>query len=173
MWQIGGHKILSVNIEKRYQGDVPINLEKMLEKLLAKVHREHLIGLDKIIIVNRVTHKRDQKAGGLYWQKKGRELAKIEIAIDTIYKNMPKFVFFLPFITKFILDSVLYHEIGHHYQYSIHGVKKEEMESFAEEYCNKILKKTFLVWRIFLLPFSPLVRWLNKMLNEHERNKSY
>lgn len=162
---------MSVRIEKRYQGDVPINLEKMTKKLLIKVHREHLIGLDKIIIVNRVTHKRDQKAGGLYWQKKGREPAGIEIAIDTIYKGMPRFIFFLPFVSKFMLASVLYHEIGHHYQYSTHNLKKEEWERFAEKYKTKMLRKTFFLWRLLLSPFTPLVNWLNNMLNEKKENK--
>jgi hypothetical protein len=152
---------LSIKIENQYKEGVPINIEKTVNNLLIKVPKEQLVGLDTIVIVNKVTHKRGRKADGLYWPKIGSESARIEIAIGEIYKGMPRFVFFLPFIAKFMLADVLFHEIGHHYQSFTHNLKKEEWENFATKYKKKMLKKTFLWWRLLLLPLSPLVHWLN------------
>ena len=153
---------MSVRIEKRYQAHLPINIERMVRKLLDKVPGEHLIGLDVIIIVDTVSHRRDKKSEGLYWPKKGQEQAKIEIAVDAIYKGMPRIVFYLPFVAELMLASVIYHEVGHHYQYQTHGITKREREDFAEKYKKQMLKKAFFWWRAFSLPFSPLVNWLKR-----------
>ena len=153
---------MNIRIEKSYQVQIPLDVEALVRKLLHKIPSDHLLGLGSIILVDQVTHKRDQKSGGLYWQRKGNELAKIEIGIATIYKGMPRFIFFLPFITKFMLANVLYHEIGHHSQYLTHGITKKEGENFAEKFKKEMLKKTFFLWRLFLLPISPLVHWLNR-----------
>ena len=140
---------------------IPINIERLVRKLLVKVPEDHLVGLGSIILVDQVTHKRDKKSEGLYWQSKGQELAKIEIGVNTIYRAMPRFIFYLPFIAKFMLATVLYHEIGHHVQYSTHGIIKKDAENLAEKYKKEMLKKVFFLWRLFFLPISPLVHWLN------------
>jgi hypothetical protein len=110
--------------------------------------------------------------GGLYWHKKGRELARIEIALSAIYKGVPKIIFFFPFVAKFMLANVLFHEIGHHYQQYVHGITKKDEEYFAEKYKKQMLKQTFSSWRFLLLPLSPLVHLLNRVANDaHNRTK--
>ncbi|MFA4828190.1 MAG: hypothetical protein WC855_04550 [Thermodesulfovibrionales bacterium] len=162
---------MKIRIEKKYQVRIPINIERLVRKLLVKVPEDHLVGLGSIILVDQVTHKRDKKSEGLYWQRKGQELAKIEIGVNTIYRGMPRFIFYLPFIAKFMLATVLYHEIGHHSQYSTHGITKEEEENFAEKYRKEMLKKAFFLWRLFLLPISPLVRWLTRSQKGRSKGK--
>ena len=154
---------MDIRIEKSYQVRIPFDVEASVRKLLHKIPNEHLLGLAAIILVDQVTHKRNKKSGGLYLQKKGQDPAKIEIAIDSIYKGVPKFIFFLPFIVKFMLANVLFHEIGHHYMHHTHGVTKREEENFAEKYRKQMLKRTFFWWRLLLLPLSPLIRWLNRI----------
>jgi len=150
---------------------IPISIERLIKILLTKVPQEHLIGLDTITLVDKVSHGKNQKAGGLYWQKREQEPAKIEIGVNTIYNGMPMLVFYLPFIAKFMLASVLYHEIGHHYQYFTHGVTKKAEENFAENYKKQMLRKTFFGWRLLLLPLSPLVSWLRNRSGKGKAEK--
>jgi hypothetical protein len=146
---------MDIRIEKYYQMKIPVDMANMVHKLLKSIPQEHLIGLSAIILTDQLSQ--NKHAEGLYWPKKEREPAKIGMALGMIYKGVPNFVFYLPFITKFMLASVLYHEIGHHYQRHVHGVKKKEQESFAEQYKKQMIKQTFSYLRPFLLPISPLV----------------
>lgn len=159
---------MNIQIEKRYKVRIPIDIGNLIRKLLNKIPKEHLYGLGTIILVNQLTHKRNQKSEGLYWQRKGEAPAKIEIAVDTIYKGMPSFIFYLPFIAKFMLADVLYHEIGHHYQYSIHGITNKAGDNFAEKYKKQMLKKTFLWWRLLFLPLLPLVQRLTSVAQKRK-----
>ena len=162
---------MNIRIEKHYQARIPLAIEALIRKLLLKIPKEHLIGLGAIILVDQVTHTRNKKSTGLYWQRKGQELAKIEIAVTAIYKGMPRFIFYLPFIAKFMLANVLYHEIGHHYQYSTHGITSKGGEDFADKYRKQMLKKEFFLWGLLLLPISPLVQWLNRAQRKRTKGR--
>ena len=148
---------MSTIIKQQYRTQLPINIEKLILNLLIKVPQEHLVGLDSIALVDQLTYKKNQKAGGLYWPRNGHEPARIELAIDTIYRGVPRFVFYLPFVAKFMLAAVLFHEIGHHYQYFTHGVSKKTEQNFANNYKKRMLKKAFFWWRLIMLPFAPLI----------------
>jgi hypothetical protein len=150
---------------------IPINIEKLIQKLLIEVPKEHLIGLDAITLVDHLTYKGNKKSSGLYWPRKGHEQAKIELAVNTIYSSMPRFVFFLPFVAKFMLAAVLYHEIGHHYQYFTHGVTRKAEQNFADKYKKRMLKKTFFWWRLVMLPLSPLVNLLNRVVQKKKKDE--
>jgi hypothetical protein len=74
---------------------------------------------------------------------------------------MPSIFFHLPFLAKFILAGVLYHEIGHHYHLRLtHGVTKNQREDFADEYRKKMLRRTFYWWLLLLRPLRPLIHRL-------------
>jgi hypothetical protein len=149
---------MNIKVEKYYRVEIPIDISCMVQNLLKKIPHEHLIGLGAIILMDELTNnKRSHGAAGLYWRKNGREEARIEIALSAIYKGMPKTFFYFPFVAKFMLASVLFHELGHHYQQHVHGITKKDEESFAEKYKKQMLKQAFSSWRFLLLPFSPLV----------------
>ncbi len=162
---------MNIRIEKQYQARIPFDVERSIRKLLKNVPSEHLIGLGSIFLVDQLSHKPSHKSAGLYWHKKGHESAKIEIAISTIYKGMPRPIFYFPFIAKFMLASVLFHEVGHHYQQYVHSVTKKTEEAFAEKYRKQMLKRAFSSWRLFLLPLSPLVFLLRRAGNKSNNKK--
>lgn len=149
------------------------NIERILKRYLKIVPDEHLVGLECITVIDRIADKKNKEVGGLYRERYRLQSATIEIALDTVYKGMPKFLYYVPFISKFILAGVLYHEIGHHYQKRLsHGIRKSEQESFAREYEIKMLKRAFWWWLILLLPFKPLVMFLRKRVKtSQERTK--
>jgi predicted HD phosphohydrolase len=68
-----------------------------------------------------------------------------------------------------MLAAVLYHEIGHHYQYFTHGVTKKTEQNFADKYKKRMLKKTFFWWRLIMLPFAPLIYLLKRRYTKEER----
>jgi len=156
---------MSVRVQNYCRTSFSFKIERLLQNLLRVVPQEHLIGLDSIILVGQVTSKksREQKAGGLYWQKWRQRPATIEIALDEIYRGVPKIVLHLPFIPKFILANALYHEIGHHYQQRFtHAAKNVGREEFAEKYKKQLLQKAFVGWRLLFLPLAPLIRWMRR-----------
>jgi hypothetical protein len=114
-----------------YKGNYPHNIEKMIKKLLHSVPEENLIGLHSIVIVNKSTQKKSKDAAGLYVPKYKNELPRIEIAVDNVFFGLKRRYFLFPFIPKFILARVLYHEIGHHYQFTHVRMKKEFYEDYA------------------------------------------
>lgn len=158
---------MDIKVEKHYQMQVPVDMVQMVSKLLKNIPQEHLIGLGAIILSDQLSQNR--VAEGLYWPKKDREPAKIGMALGTIYKGVPKIVFYLPFVAKFMLARVLFHEIGHHYQRHVHGVKKKDAESFAEKYKKQMLKQTFSYLRLLLLPISPLVALFIRAVNKNRK----
>lgn len=159
---------MNLKIENNYRGRLPFDADGLVRKLLRTVPNEHLIGLGVIIFVDHIAHKRNKKTGGLYWRKTRQEPAKIEIAFDVIYKDMPRFILCLPFVAKFMIANVLYHEIGHHYQQLIHGVEKINEEKFAEQYKRQLLNSAFFWWRLLFVPISPLI---HRLSNKHGKEK--
>ncbi len=137
-----------------YKGNCPRNIEKMIKKLLCSVPEENLIGLHSIVIVNKSAQKSHKDAAGLYIPKYKEELPRIEIAVANTFLGLKRRYFFFPFIPKFILARVLYHEIGHHYQFTHVRMKKEYYEDYAKKFCAKMLKKELFWW---MLIFRPIV----------------
>lgn len=139
--------------------------ETRLQKLCTVIPHEDIAGLEEVKIVDSFGDKKIRKAGGYYTSKKKDEACHIALAVNSIYRNMPLLIHFLPFIAFFLLARTFYHEVGHHYHkrynYNTGNVGSEK---FAEEYCNKMLKKKFKLWLLLFAPFKSLIR--------HLRNKN-
>ena len=157
-----------MRIEKHFQMRIPINIERLVRKLLVKVPEDHLVGLGSIILVDQVTHKRDKKSEGLYWQSKGQELAKIEIGVNTIYRAMPRFIFYLPFIAKFMLATVLYHEIGHHaHRHGFGQIPHQEKE--ANQFAAACYRRSHPVMARVVAPLMWLFAVLSRAMEGQTR----
>jgi hypothetical protein len=135
-----------------YKGDCPLNIEKMIGKLLRVVPEENLAGLHSIVIVNKSAQKKSKDAAGLYVPQRKNELPRIEIAIDNVFEGLKRRYYFFPFIPKFILARVLYHEIGHHYQFKHLRMKNKYREGYADKFCAKMINRELFLWMLFLRP---------------------
>ncbi|MFA5073519.1 MAG: hypothetical protein WC539_06450 [Nitrospirota bacterium] len=144
--------------------NVPFDIERMIEKLVIQVPQGHLEGLDLIMLVDQVKRKKKQDIKGYYWPKTEEEPAKIELAVDVIFFGKPKIVFYLPVVARYLLADVLYYEIGLHYQRIAPGASQKARQNFAEGYKNLMLQKSFFGWRLFMLPLSPMIYLLNKII---------
>jgi hypothetical protein len=124
---------------------------------------EHLYGLQRIVITDIASDKRVQEAEGVYYGEREKSIPTIEICTTAIFKDFPRALFFIPGVTKYLIASVLFHEIGHHYQRRTHGIKKEGWEQWAERYSKEMTKKALLPWFISLIvlfwPFLIIRKW--------------
>lgn len=138
-------------------------------KLLRSVPEENLVGLHSIAIVNKSAQKKSKDAAGLYIPQYKDELPRIEIAIDNVFSGFKRRYFFFPFIPKYVLANVLYHEIGHHYQFKHVRMKKEYQEDYAKKFCSKMLKKELFWWMLIL---RPIVEVYGRSKGWDKKNKS-
>jgi len=133
---------------------------RTINKLMKFIPQKDLMGIEEIIVSNTFSGKNKNNAA-LYWRKDDNTPASIEISFDSVFHKKPMALLFLPFVGKFLLASVLYHEIGHHCHHSFkHGVTKKKSEVFAEKYKKEILKKAFWGWRFFFRPLFPFARYM-------------
>ena len=155
---------MAPRIENRLEHKILLfDIEKQIGKLLKVIPKEHLLGLDCIVIVDEIRGKFGKRPAGTYRRKQGREPAYIEISARHTFGDLPKVLFMIPLIPKLLLAGTLFHEIGHHYQYTFKSrIGKKGWEPFAEKYRKQMFPKLFPVWLFFLRPFNPLIQFMNK-----------
>jgi hypothetical protein len=151
---------MPLKIENRLKNKIYFfNIERNIKRLIKFIPQNDLIGLEKIIIVDTLHGKESRNAAAVYKKKNNYEPASIEISFTSVFKGMPSILFLIPFVAKFTLASVLYHEIGHHYHHTFkHGINKKRKEDFSNNYKKEMLKKAFWWWGILLRPLTPLVK---------------
>jgi hypothetical protein len=134
------------NLEKQ---KLPRKAEESIAKVLSLVPREHLRGLERLRLVDRITDARlsgaqTAKLPGLYHPKQGPQGAWIEVAVDALIPSakpfhkrvLPRLYF------KANLAAVILSLIGQHYYLTLrHSVKKERLEPSVRAYTEKYLKK--------------------------------
>lgn len=143
-----------------YQGKYPRRVIKTVEALIHKVPSQYLTGLDEVVIVGRSAYRKKHEALGIYVPAAGSEQPRIELAIENIFAGVPRIVFYLPFIDRFLLARVLYHEIGHHHQFINPRRKKERIETHAEDFTREMLLKTFRFRILLLTSLIKIRKWL-------------
>jgi hypothetical protein len=116
------------------------NIDRIIRKSLKYCKPEHLIGLEKIVVLAAFNGSQ-KNALGLYNQKHKMKKASISLAFNKIYEGSPKWVFYFPIFFFTSMRLVLYHEIGHHCHYTLkHGVTKPNREEFAEQYKRRTMR---------------------------------
>ncbi len=138
------------------------HINRKIENLLKYVPQNDLVGIEKIVVYNTFSKKSAEYAG-LYRGRDEKELASIEIALNSVFFCKTPVLMFVPFVGRFLLASVLYHEIGHHCHHSFkHGIKKSKREIFANKYKKETLQKALWGWRLLLSPLTPFVKHMAK-----------
>jgi hypothetical protein len=151
-----------LRIRNRMTGPYARWIEADIERLLMTVPHDDLVGLDEIAVADALPRRGQHVAAGLYrrrWSRGGwqRQPARIDLAFDGIYLDMPRWLFRVPFVRRLMLANILYHEIGHHvHRVRAHGVSKGDQEEFAERYARAQLKHLFTRWRPLIAPFARL-----------------
>jgi len=120
----------------------PFDVVPIVERMLASVQPNYLIGLKEVVLTNSTglsrklrrstTKSRKHKVKivecrGLYHQAWNGNRAWIEIFVDNTLKYWEKgFWLRIPFIREESLGGVLFHEVGHHIHYTVRPEYREK-----------------------------------------------
>lgn len=168
----------TVEITEAYHDyEPPFDIASTARALLDGVPESRLPGLERIVLTNidalpagrkrAKTWARGRKVKvaetcGLYHQEWGSDPAWIEIFVDKLTADIPRFVFASRFLRDIIVAGVLYHEIGHHLH---HAVAREhgERESIAEKWRRRLSRSHLRRNYWYFLPVANLARRLHKV----------
>jgi hypothetical protein len=165
------------------RSNLPKSLLNCLDEMIRVVPREHLRGLEKVVIVNSVDATRVRavptaQLPGLYHPKQGNQPARIEISLDALIPR--KTSLFKTFVAKISFKSnlaaILFSLIGqHHYLTLRHSTKKAQLEPAVRAYASKYLSKWSSERHKFraklLKPLQPtLERWARALQKTAKRS---
>jgi hypothetical protein len=124
-----------------------------MSRMLRSVPSEYFVALDSVVITNTDTFSRKRrrsktrsrrrtvrivKTCGLYLRAQGGETAWIEIFVDRIFAGWERGLWLkLPLVRDFLLEPVLFHEIGHHIHTTIRPEFRER-EDVADRWQVKL-----------------------------------
>jgi hypothetical protein len=158
---------VSVKIDNRTnRRPCGFDVDKMIRKLLRHCEPEHLVGLDKIIILDSFSGN-EKNYNGYYYRKHGQRKPTIYLCFNNIFWGKTTLTYCFRFIVRFNLARTLYHEIGHHVHYTLkHGVRKENAEDFANRYQRKMWNQAAPKWRYILYPIHLIILLINRLITK-------
>jgi len=162
-----------LKIEVHLQAMLPYDFAKGIERLLSEVPPEHLLGIEKILVLATPTQRGYEPASGLYVHRSRTQPARIELFVENIYRvPFRRLVLLMPVLPTWLLGRALYHEIGHHYQQFTHGVSKSAAEGHADLYGDRALRRyvtrSLRPWAPCLALLVPLYRLLYWLTHRRE-----
>lgn len=140
---------MAIKIENQYEAKLPRNTLANVESVIASVPREHLRGVERLRIVDRITEPRARMAAkgtdlpGLYHPRQGTQGAWFEVAIVPLTSaNKPFHKRIVPRLSfKGNLAAVIFSLVGQHYYFTLrHSVKRGQVEPAVRAYVEKQLK---------------------------------
>lgn len=172
---------MAIKTEVHVQRKLPRKTNEKLTFVLNALPREHLIGIERVRLVDGLNHPRiptTQKTSvpGLYHPRQGAQRAWIELNVAALLPEdggimkrlLPRMAFYNN------LTAVLISLIGQHYFLSLrHSVKKNSLESVIREYTTRHLKlinesqNTFRA-RLFK-PIQPTLEEWGRKLNKRRK----
>ncbi len=148
---------MPVRVTKAYQSHYPRDLVKMVKKILRRVPEQYLIGLDEVILVDKIMRRHRRDSAGIYVRKNYNETTHIEIAVTEAYRGIPKIAVWVPLLSKLALARILLHEIGHHNQTLSRTPTKRQIEEDANKFKKKHIAEVFPVWAAILRAVARIV----------------
>lgn len=158
----------SVKINEAYSDYVPpVNVARVVHKLLARVPDQHIRGLDCVVLSNLSGQPRRKRLGktttrgrrvprsrvaGLYHQKWKGQPPWIELYVDQILRPWPRWTLWVPFFRDFAIGHVLYHELGHHVHLFLRPEYREK-EDVADDWGKKFMVEFVRGEYWYLVPF--------------------
>lgn len=117
-----------------------------LRKVLLVIPDRELIGIQKILLLDKCPDEQYKYAGGFYCSSEGRRDVYIELYPPKIIEAIPKFLPRIKFFKEYSIVRMFLHELGHHHC-NISDIKNREIS--ANEYMDKYLWKIYGRWNVF------------------------
>src|SRR5262249_13108455 len=157
--------------------------EEIILSVFNTVPREHIRGLTRVVLVDRVAHdsrfplqKQDiSQLPGIYHPRQGNSQPWCEVALgvlltaDGFFKRLANRLNFKPNLAYLILSL----QAQHYHLTLSHGIKKHQVEGASKAYIERyheIWREKQAGWRAKLLkPFRPyLDKWVKKLRKRYE-----
>jgi hypothetical protein len=160
--------------------------------LLSKLPKQYLSGLQSVVLTNamaigrgktcRVNGKKyiRHECLGFYHPKKKGEAPWIEIVVDNVIaaffaSHMPHILWRLPVVRNMRFADTLFHEIGHHLDYTL-GAPARSGEAAAEEWKKRLLRSYARKHYWYLVPLmryalAPVLKLLMAILKGAARRR--
>jgi len=141
---------MAIKIENLSKTKLPKNTEPKLERILESLPKEHLIGLDRLRIVDQISDPRllrvpsAAQLPGLYHPRQGTQKAWLEISAGALLPAQKNFFKrLLPRLSfKANLAAVVFSLVGQHYHLTFkHSLKKGQLEPAVRAYTEKQIKQ--------------------------------
>ncbi len=127
------------------------SIEKIVEGTLMALPREYTRGLGSVLLrdvaslskkerapyrVNGQIHLREKTLGS-HFAPRRQKLAHIEILVDNLFKQVPRWVYWSRVLRPLVIRDTLLHEIGHHVAL-LRGHARGGSEAGAERYRDEL-----------------------------------
>ena len=145
---------------------------RTVRKLIRTVPEKYLQGLDCVVLTNQSGMPRKHRLGkvtsrkrsyprsnviGLYHPAHNGEKAWIELFVDKLEHGIYRY-WWIPLLREMAFGGVLFHEIGHHIDYTVRPEFREK-EDVADDWGKRLFKSFFRKEYRYLIPVSkPLAR---------------
>lgn len=176
---------MAVKIENKSNIKLPAKTEETINSVLDCVPREHLRGLNRVVLVDRIIpDSRIQlpnatELPGLYHPKQGTSQPFFEIALNSLL--MPTEGFFKRLAARMNFKASLAYLTlslqAQHYHFTLsHGLKKHQYEGAIRSYVDRHLeswRESQGGWRVKLFkPLRPfLEKWSKKLKKRYEQEQ--
>jgi hypothetical protein len=135
----------------------PLGFDRILREALEAVPPELLGGLESVVLRDLASLGREERstrfvsrggrrkktlsqAKGLYYSADGARSARIELFLDNILEERPRWFFRIPMIREYLVAGVLFHEVGHHIQAAVKP-SREEKEDVAQRWKADLFRR--------------------------------
>ena len=162
-----------VRINEAYSDYTPrIDAPKVIRRLLRRVPEKYTRGLDCVVLTNFSAQSHRTRIGkltsrgrrvsksrvrGLYHSQWQGRPAWIELYVDRICQDVPKWALWTPPLRDLIIAEVFYHELGHHVHLFIcpeYREKEDVADDWRRKFVGNFLKREY--W--YLIPVFKLLR---------------
>ena len=145
-------------IRESYKNYAPsLDFKEIVSRLLVDVPEEFKGSLEAIVLGNSSSRKPNKSRirskgrkvearsiAGLYHQSKRSSRAWIEIYVDNVFPEyLPSWLIRFPFVQDIFVGKTLFHEIGHHIDYTTGRGKNREAsaESWSKKLARQYMRK--------------------------------
>lgn len=148
-----------VRVSEYYAESKPgLNYASSIRQVLRSVPPKYLRGLDCIILRDEPSLTTDERRKGLlrcqgvYVRGKGRRPPRVELFIDNILDEWPRWARYVPILRYEMVHRILFHELGHHVQDVLYH-RTSQPEAGAWSLANELSRHSFKKRHPLLVPF--------------------
>jgi len=140
----------------------PPRVERSIRRVLSFLERESMVGLHSIVLTDQGKYAptrrndRDRLALGFYHQGTDARRPWIELLVDNIFAGVPQWVLRLGIVRELLLAAPLLHEIAHHRNSTMGGMRSQSHEVRADEWAAAARRRYFRRKYWYLTPFARL-----------------